>query len=387
MLLADEGETNYQAWAYRRLDPPVIVLMQRTAVGMNGGSPVEVPPCGTSFLGRFKERESNRRIVDGEKLGLRDVYSVLADIDPRYGDLLRYCMTTAAWDDPGKYTPLVKLQREFKVENFHVLQRLSHTESSNPHFNREVRMNIAAYQFRATDGATEMVAVTSIPVKDMVDTAAAAQGLRMTFAVTDSLISSFRRDTMVALPRGVANGVMRVPVLWRNPVIRDGQMRVTAVDAADTLIGATRSVPFHVRIDEPAIALSDVVVADVGTSGPLERGSFRISPLPGNTVKTGDAFRLFFELYGVSQGDDVETIIQLRRTDPKTIVEQLRRGKRDERTLSFREAAQIDGRGIAVRDVEVAGDLIRGTYSIDVTVKLANGSIVKRSSTLHVEGS
>jgi hypothetical protein len=68
-------------------------------------------------------------------------------------------------------------------------------------------------------------------------------------------------------------------------------------------------------------------------------------------------------------------------------VEQLRRGKRDERTLSFREAAQIDGRGIAVRDVEVAGDLIRGTYSIDVTVKLANGSIVKRSSTLHVEGS
>jgi hypothetical protein len=147
--------------------------------------------------------------------------------------------------------------------------------------------------------------VTSIPVKDMVDTAAAAQGLRMTVAVTDSLISSFRRDTMVALPRGVSNGVMRVPVLWRNPAIRDGQMRVTAVDAADTLIGATRSVPFHVRIDEPAIALSDVVVADVGTSGPLERGSFRISPLPGNTVKTGDAFRLFFELYGVSQGDDV----------------------------------------------------------------------------------
>jgi hypothetical protein len=103
-------------------------------------------------------------------------------------------------------------------------------------------------------------------------------------------------------------------------------------------------------------------------------------------VRPGDKFRVFAELYGVSSGASVQTMIHITRNIDRTSVrEQLRlKGGREERSISFTDPAVPDARGIVILDVEVAGDLIPGPYTMEVRV-VTSGRATSRTAKFIVE--
>lgn len=380
----DEGASELEAWVYVNMQPPVIVLLAHRKFPPTNWMPLYVPPCTSAFLGRWNAGQADERLANGDDLSIRDIYYALSAFDRRFGDLGKECPLVAMGMTRIKYDQLVV---QYRYDNRKILPRLGHTESALPHYTKPVRIAAAAYEFRTADRNPEVVAISWIPVADLHDsTSDPAQRLRITYSVTDTMIASFRTDTVVALPPGARSGQVRVPVTWRNPSISDGTLRVTVTDPQDTLRGATKAVAFKLHGDRSAVALSDIVLADIDAQGPLVRGNLRLSPLPNHEVRPGDAFRVFFELYGVHENDVINTTIHIYRTDQKTILEQLRlAGKRQERTITFDDRVTLDGRGVAMRDVDVAGDLVPGRYSLDVTVRTTGGVIAKRSGVFTVE--
>jgi hypothetical protein len=168
--------------------------------------------------------------------------------------------------------------------------------------------------------------------------------------------------------------------------VTSGTLRVTFADPADTLRGGTTTTPFHVRVDTDAFSLSDVVIADPGNTGLLVRGSRRIAPIPEHRIQPGDAYRVFAELYGAAAGEELVVTAQLkRRRNNASLKEQLRLTQtRDERTITFKQSAVVDARGVAFIDVDVSGDLIPGTYVVELSVKSPKAT-ASRTATLIVE--
>ncbi len=371
---AREGGMEFAGWVYKGHNPPVTLLMSRRASPPSDWAPLYDPVCPPlSSLHPMDLEAARERIATGNNMWLRDIYLVFAQTDPRYADVISECRFVVLGIRRIKYENLVV---QYRYDNRKIL----------PHFSKPVRMAVEAYQFRSPSGDPEVVVMPAIPVADLRDATSTAQQLRIMYSLTDSIVAAFSSDTMVALPAGATTGLVRVPLTLRSPGITNGQLRVTVTDPADTLRGATRSVPLAIRTDKNKLALSDIVIADTDAPGPLVRGIYRLSPVPDHRVRTDDAFRVFFELYGVNERDEIETAVRIRRTDPKSISEQLRlRGKRQERIITMKGNAELDARGVAVRDVEVAGDLVPGRYSIDITITTAGGTTITRSGTLVVE--
>jgi hypothetical protein len=379
----DEGSAWYEAWVYASMQPPVIVLFSKGRLPPTPWIQMYAPPCTPAFLGRWDPEAADARLASGGPVTMRDIYYALSSIDSRYGELISECMFVAMGLKRIRYENLVV---QYRYDNRKLFPRLVHSESSLPHFTKPVRIAASAYEFRTPAGEPEVVAMSAIPVVDLTDSASQTTILRIAYSVTDSMIGSFRSDTVVEVPSRATSGLVRVPITWRNPSIVNGTMRVTVMDPEDTLRGATKAVAFKLHEDRAPVSISDIVLADVGIEGPLVRGAFKLSPLPNHEVQPGDAFRVFFELYGVKENEEVSTTVYIHRVDQKTIREQLRlAGKRQDRTVQFDDRVSLDPRGIAMRDIEIAGDLVPGHYAIEVTVKTKAGVVAKRAGTLIVE--
>jgi hypothetical protein len=245
-------------------------------------------------------------------------------------------------------------------------------ESARRRLTHPLRLLAGAYAFRNARGAPEIASFAWVPAAD-VSMLADDAALQLSFSLLGATGAPLRVDT-TALVRGGferAGEVLRMAVPWpAPPATGPATLHVFVGDARDPQRGGyaeQRVVP----VAPGAQAISSIVVAVPGEAGPLVRGDHRVAPQPGHLVIVGEAFRLFFELYGVAEDAELQTTVRIRRTRVDDLEGLLARfsGKRAERELRFREPAVRDGRGVVVRDVDIGGELVPGDYAVDVIVR------------------
>lgn len=376
----------YQGWVYEGHEKPMLFIVGRMA---GSTAPFSLgamgPTCGfNSWMGPIDFDQLNTRLRDGTKLNIRELYLVLGRYDERYSTYARLCMSTV--NGRVRSMEFQDLRSELSLAQDSLRKRAGWSESSLPRFTSPIRIVAATYEFRSANGENEIDAITWIPSADLMTGTGAAQTLRYSISLVDSVTASARIDTTVVMPATLdpARAVQNV-VTFRNLAPGVRSLRVTALEPADTLHGGTRVSTISVRGDRTPFALSDIVVAQTDARGALLRGGQSIAPLPGHAVHEGRAFRLFFELYGATKGERIDYTIAITSTRTKTVREQLGLGRRDERRLTLTEAAAKDSRGITTTDLDVAGDLAPGPYRIEIVAATPRGLKSTRTATLIVE--
>jgi GWxTD domain-containing protein len=313
----------------------------------------------------------------------RDFYLELGQYDPRFDDLGKYCGLRSV----GGGSPLQFRAAAMKIMQIYepLYSMATHTESAPMHFRKLLRMMTAAYSFRGAAGATEVTALSWIPTPELRDSIP-VERLRLTYTFVDTVGAPLRHDTVVAVPPISSAGLLRTATTWKNVQLTGGRLLVVAYDDGDRSRGVQRRKSITVPRLSASAAISDIVVGEPDAAGLLVRGTYRISPLPSHAITSGSEFRVFFELYGVAEGADLQTSIKVVRTERKSIAELLRLypGRREQREVSFGSKAHLDERGIAVQDVAVGGDLLPGAYAIDVSITTPAG-VLTRNTTLQVD--
>ena len=384
----------FEAWVYSAEDQPWIVWFKRECFSVTGAPrqddwrPIFAPPhCGDAFIGNLGlDLELARRKYANtpDELDLRDIYSLLSQYDTRYADLVREC----AKQPLGAITPTAGfLLYDLRREGIKLFDALQWQESAGHQLAKRVRLIVAAYEFRNEQAKAEVAAVSWIPLSDLGDGESRASSMQFKYVVVNGPLDATRVDGATKVPDSGAgaNGILHNVVTIPNPGSGNAKLRVIALDPADTTRGGIRTADLTLRGFGTGYGLSDIVLAVPDVPGALVRGATSVEPLPGHIVDLGQPFRLFFEVYGVNQGDEVKTTVSLKRLD-QSALQQLRSlfpGKVASRTLTFPRKAVLDTRGVHVEDVLVNGDLVPGDYAVEVSVSV-NGKTSRRSTKLTV---
>ena len=307
----------------------------------------------------------------------REYYLALARLDARYDELAAHCAAAATIKglDPGRIAARVKTLAQDYGD---VVSGLLTTESARRRLTRPLRLIAGAYAFRNAAGSPELATFAWVPAADVAQLADDA-ALQLSFSLLGPTGAPLRVDTTALVRNGFERdgSVLRMAVRWAAlPPGDNTRLHVFVGDAREPSRGgyAEQRVP---AMSRAAQAMSSVVVAVPGESGPLVRGARHVAPQPGHIVMVGDAFRLFYELYGIAEDTELQTTIRLRRTREDDLEGLLARytGKRAERELHFREQAVLDSRGVVVRDVAMTGELVPGDYAVEVIVRMPGGDL------------
>jgi len=346
----------------------------RSAPGGNPRGPPQPAQAGA------RARAAARASGAPGALFAREYYLARARIDERYSQLAAHCAALATHPRPPEAiaSHVAMLARDYGD----VVSGLVSTESARRRLERPLRLLAGAYAFRDAAGRPELATFAWVPASDVSQLDADAE-LDLSFALLGTTGAPLRVDTTALVRNGFERdgGVLRMAVHWPSPPPgAEARLHVFVGDARDPERGGYADQRV-VAIPAGVQAISSVVVAVPGEVGPLVRGEHRVAPQPGHVVTVGDKLRLFFELYGMDRDAVLETTIRIRRTREEDLEGLLARysGKRAERELRFREPAGLDGRGVVVRDVDIAGDLVPGDYAIDVIVRAPLGEL--RAST------
>ncbi|MEO5509961.1 MAG: hypothetical protein ABIV28_01945 [Longimicrobiales bacterium] len=376
-----------ETWLYMRDNPPWLLTFARDE-GPDYYWTYSIG-CGTSAprtmasTGNRSRTTMTRAGGGGGQMEARDFYLNLAQYDERFEAIAKHCgLSSVGGGSPlDARAALVSLRQYYQP----LIRTITHTEGAPPKFRTPMRMMTAAYSFRDARGQTEVTALTWIPTPELQDSTPTKR-LRLTYTLLDSVSAPLRHDTTVAVPPFGSAGLLRGAVTWKNVGLSGGRLLVLAMNDEDPTRGTQKIRQITIPADGGRTAISDIVVGTPDAAGLLVRGAYRVSPLPDHAITSGSDFRLFYEMYGIAEGANVETTIKVTRNERKSIAELLRLypGRRDERELTFSNAAKLDSRGIAVQDVAVGGDLLPGAYTILVTVKTAAGE-VSRSGALQVD--
>jgi hypothetical protein len=390
---------SYEAWEYTAEDTPWIFWFGRNCLipirsvartthdWFAMGSP---PSCGRPFITRpvptlaesRAKLEKNPELIDR-----RDIYTLLSEFDPRYNIMLEECAKLGMGFRPSEIAAkkMQDLRYVLNRETQNILKDAVWSEGTPPRITKPANMVIAAYQFRSAQQRTELAVTAWLSMPHEAPAAPAARGVHFTYVLTDSDISAFRADKTERMDS--QGGLLRSSATLNDVKIRQGTLRVIATNVADSTQGAVRSAPVSIRDDAAPRGLSDIVLAAPNTDdGVLERGTYRIAPLPAHVVGVGGEFRLFVEAYGIASGEDIETTVRIARQDKSALVQLFKMfpGKKAERTLSFRANAALDARGVFVEDVNIAGDLVPGDYMVQVIIQPKTGQPLERTTVLYI---
>jgi hypothetical protein len=132
--------------------------------------------------------------------------------------------------------------------------------------------------------------------------------------------------------------------------------------------------------------ISDAVVAQV-EGGIWSRGATSLTPFPGHTIRTGQLFKLFYELYGGIADEPVTVHIEIIPEKAQGLVAKLGEllQRKEALSLTFDDRLVVDADGTAQVSRNVSGDLSSGSYTVIVEVKrLSGGPPVVARTALHV---
>jgi len=320
------------------------------------------------------------------------------EYEPRYQRLLRACR---AGDRTGALSENLEIRADLQATADVVLR----TESAPHRFERALTLAAATYAFRGDRAATRIAALAWVPLGLLLQDSAAEGGraaLGLSVIAMNARGGSVTRiDTVVRVnlsSRATVTGsrsatadtnapaALRTIVVLQPRPAAEGIVRFIAVDAADVRRGVDRgfqrAFPDFAR---PSASASDLVIATADASGPLRRGDVSLAPLPDHAGPAGDAFRLYYELYGVAPRSQYTTTIRMVRGDREGLARllDLFPGRRDAQDLRFQDTAPDDGDVIRV-DRTIGGDLLPGVYDLMVEVRTADGVTITRRTTLRI---
>jgi hypothetical protein len=350
-----------------------------------------------------------RRELDGRYLGVASFRDLLR---LRHGDpvrdlRVRYCgkevlqMPLALAPSPQQCakSPISRMRENNAtfVGASGVLERLAALEAAPgtswyPPFRRHFEIVHELLQFRGSGGTTTLVASAGIPsaathelLHDDVLTARIELALVDTARAEVLRADTLRRFRTQALPaRGwvLLNTELelapRASQLYRLVVMNEDR-------TAGRMVGGELTLRNYEGSD---LMLSDVVLTPGDGTPSFVRGGVRLSLAPGRMFSTGESFTLYYEVYGLAEGDAYRTEIHVQ---PRSagVVDYLRSvmpGRREAVRLAFQEEATSVHDVFGVQQSRTVGldDLLPGSYSLRVTITDARGRTATRERTLQV---
>jgi hypothetical protein len=311
------------------------------------------------------------------------LYQELATYDPRYGNLAKLCIVRGAGGNSVTYA---QLAHEMSNDYRQRYRKLFWQESGSTPFARAVRMLTATYQFRDASGTPEADVLSWVPTIDMARPLASTR-ISASYTLTDSLTGAQRLDTVLVAPAPTSNdGMIRTLGVIKRPQMDHGTLRITFKDESDPGRGFGVNSEFTRLPEIAGPALSDIVLAQPTETGLLTRGAVRLSAIPAHAIRSGDDFRVFFEAYDLTPGQDVTTKISVTRVDRSSLAQMLRLSPKlhENREIQFKGVVERDARGISINNYIVQGDLLPGSYTVTVTLQ-SGGLTLHRSTTLFVD--
>jgi tetratricopeptide (TPR) repeat protein len=373
-----------ETWVYLNADIPWVLQFTRRA-GPDWLFSIAIG-CGLARSPATLARSTNNRSQRLADLGggateARDYYLQLAQFDPRFGGLARYCgLASVGGGNVADYRSRVLQLRQYYDP---LMTSIIATESATTKFLRQMRMIVAAYSFQDISEHTEVLSVSWIPLSELRNPP--VERLRLTSTMVQGSVEGSRIDTTIALPSMRESGrLLALATVWRNRIPGPAYIRIVAADAGDAQRGSNQT--RTIQVPAASRGVSDVVIAEPEVQGVIVRDGASLAPIPNHSIPFGQAFRLYAEVYNVPAGAAVQTSIRVRLVDARG-VEDLRKlfpRKQRERALTFESIAGSARPGMHVVDHVVANDLMPGMYSVELTATIGARNIT-RSAQLIVE--
>jgi hypothetical protein len=252
------------------------------------------------------------------------------------------------------------------------------TETAIPRMKKPLVALLNSYAFRSPGGGTELWVATSVRAKDIIGRTVndgVEYALRFFAAVEDPATHEFvRSDPDFATRRPTAftgDDVVVLNALLHPPVSSTGTVRVAIRNQVDTLQGEVLTAPREIpAFADGTVAISDLVIAVPG-DGMWTRHGIRLTPIAAHRVRAGDPFRLYYETYGVKEGEPLTISIAIQPTGATDILEKIRNlvDRKQALSVEFSERAAVTGSDVSVSTREIAADLKPGNYDLIVRVQ------------------
>lgn len=267
------------------------------------------------------------------------------------------------------------------------------SETAVPRMKRPLDVFLNSYAFRGSR-ETELFTVVSI-VADEIAPQRLPSGVLYSLRLFSAAENPTRRtvvrsDTILNLQLSSpipAGSLLRFTAPLEVTGGEDFTLRASVRNEVDTLQGQVVSTVRHVQsFMWRAFSTSDIVIANNGV-GPLIRGPVRLAPLPGHLITEDQAFRIYYELYGVERDEPLDVKIEITPGRAEGILARLREllAERQAVVAAFQEPAEVTGDAAPVlRSVQAA--LKPGAYTVMITTRrVRTGEEVKASTTIIVK--
>jgi hypothetical protein len=286
------------------------------------------------------------------------------------------CSNTLAGDS-GRFTLRVASGDARRVMGHAIME----TETATPWILKPLQALLNTYAFKRA-GGTLIAAVGSMPGGKIAPVAAPGEYRMKLFAAIENsgLHDVVRGDTTYEVSRPsalTANDVITMPILLYGRPSATSTVRFSIRNVADTLQGQVLTVTREINaFGGNGLSLSDIVVGATrdgswlpGTTAPL--------PLPGHRMDEGSTFRVFYEMYGLQDGQAVHVTMRIlpgKAANTFAAIAELVK-KRQALTIEFDDRVALGPNGAAAVQRDISADLQPGAYSLEVTVETAGGSV------------
>ena len=164
-------------------------------------------------------------------------------------------------------------------------------------------------------------------------------------------------------------------------------VRVSVRNTVDTaqgqIVSAVRNIPTYA----PAhIAISDIVISEPAGGTWAQNGTM-LAPVPGHRLPAGAEFRVYTEVYGLTNGEAVTMQLHITPYREAGFAGRIRElvSKREAVALSFSESAAVTEDRWSI-DKTVGLDVKPGAYLLKLTVIRQNGEQIDGATDLVVYG-
>ncbi|NJD11535.1 MAG: hypothetical protein FIB01_14250 [Gemmatimonadetes bacterium] len=280
------------------------------------------------------------------------------------------------------------------------LHQLAAGDSYEPPFTRRLAFVAATYAFRGPDDSTQLVAAVSLPTnaaRELADASGVLTTRLSLILVQDSTRAVARSDRIERsqlptdlLAPAAPRGLTLLHAMLNTSLRQRVRYRIALTDStgeqAGAIVGGELTVP---EFDGSGPRLSDVVLAPTDVRGTWRRGEVVLSPAPGRVYRAGEPVHLFYELYGVGEGERYRTEIRAapERAGPGENLRAFVAGRRNVVSMEFVETAGVPHEQYGLQQARMIGTeyLSPGVYRVRVRVtRLGTGESAAREGLLEI---
>jgi tetratricopeptide (TPR) repeat protein len=260
-----------------------------------------------------------------------------------------------------------------------VSHAIMQTETATPRIAKPLQALLNTYAFKRADG-TLVAAVGSMPGDRIIPASAPANYTMRLFAAIENASTHdvVRGDTTLEIRRGAPltrDDLIRMPILLYGKPATTSTVRFGIRNVADTTQGQVLSTVREINaFGGNALALSDIVVGG-RSDGSWLPGTTAPMPIPGHRLVAGSTFRVYYEMYGVKDGEQVHVTMRIvpgKAANAVAAITELVK-KRQAMSIEFNDRAAVGANGAAAVQRDIGADLEPGAYHLEVTVETAGG--------------